>query len=103
MFAHQASLLPLLQYPDYQPLLSDFSITIGTPSFCCKLGEASRATASVEPPGAKGTTIRIGPFGQAFCAYADDVLGKLAAPMRVDSRVRRNGLYITGILLRCFI
>src|SRR6185312_14398205 len=46
-----------------------FSITIETPSRCCRPDCASRATASTEPPAGKGTMIRIGPDGQD-CARA---------------------------------
>jgi hypothetical protein len=43
---------------------------IGTPSSLCKWGCSSLPKASVEPPGGKGTTIRIGPLGQVPCARA---------------------------------
>lgn len=42
-----------------------FSTTTGTPNSAESLGCSSRDSASVLPPGGKGTMMRIGPFGQA--------------------------------------
>src|SRR5262245_36557649 len=45
------------------------SITMFQPVLSATLAARMRATGSVVPPGGKGTTTRIGPFGQSFaCA-----------------------------------
>src|SRR5690348_4416742 len=46
------------------------SITMFQPVLSATLAARMRATGSVVPPGGKGTTTRIGPFGQSPCARA---------------------------------
>jgi hypothetical protein len=58
-----------------------FSTIIGTPSLCISPGETSRATASVEPPGPKGTTMRM----ELDCARA----GRMAALAKAPKATRR--------------
>src|SRR6516225_12380436 len=60
-----------------------FSITMLVPRRCINPACARRATASTEPPGGKGTMIRIGPDGQV-CACA--AKGAKKVEMKVNDR-----------------
>ena len=53
-----------------------FSTMIGTPSLCISPGETSRATASVDPPGPNGTTMRMA----LDCARAGRMAALASAP-----------------------
>src|SRR5476651_1895396 len=65
------------------------SITVCQPVFSLTLAASRRATGSVVPPGGKGTTTRMLPFGQsAVCAReTEDAIRAAAAP---PNRVRRR-------------
>ncbi|MOA06288.1 hypothetical protein D3C78_1259190 [compost metagenome] len=59
-----------------------FSITTGWPSFADSLVPTSRATASVEPPAANGTTMRIGLVGKSAACATDSRGARARAPAR---------------------
>src|SRR3954447_24808773 len=67
------------------------SITVGQPVLSLTLAARMRATGSVVPPGGKGTTIRIGPFGQSP-AWARTTDGAASATVVAARRVRRRML-----------
>src|SRR4029077_20830680 len=65
------------------------SITMFQPVLSATLAARIRATGSVVPPGGKGTTTRIGPFGQSLvCARTRDGAARAAAVL--VSRLRRR-------------
>src|SRR5262245_56656727 len=70
-----------------------FSTTTGWPSDWRSLSAATRARMSVEPPGAQGTTTRIGFSGQAASAGAV-IRRAAAAAMRVFSFVINSSVLL---------
>ena len=81
-----------LRLPTVAPAPARFSMITGWPSWSCSPCASSRATRSVVPPGAKGTTRRIGWVGQAAIAGLRARRPR-AAPMR---RCRRAALGAAG-------
>src|SRR5205814_9496224 len=82
------------------------SITVCQPVLSLTLAASRRATASVVPPGGKGTTTRIGPLGQSLpCAGARPGRPIVATP--AASAVRRdtaimNALPVLLVLRRAY-
>ena len=70
-----------------------FSTIIGTPSRCISPGETKRATASVDPPGPKGTTMRM----ELPCAWA----GRMLAAAKPPSVARRVSFMVMSSLCFC--
>ena len=62
-----------------------FSITIVAPRRCDRPACARRATASTEPPGGNGTTIRIGPEGQLCARAASGASAAASTTERLDN------------------
>jgi hypothetical protein len=68
------------------------SITVCQPVLSLTLAASRRTTGSVVPPGGKGTTTRIGPFGQSAWALAAD--DAVRAATALPSRARRSKSWV---------
>src|SRR5215212_5033451 len=75
-----------------------FSMMMLVPRRCCSPVCTRRASASVEPPGGKGTTRRIGPLGQ-LCAPAKEAANGAAAAPNTKLRLVSPATIITPCFL----